>query len=211
MHDHQRPGSQWGFCLFGLALIVIAGAAYYYTLDWVAQLRKGPTPVTAEEILAMSEGKEPPSRWVTYTAKGEVIQTDVRLAKYKMPIAKYVLVPVGKRYLIAQVNPSYVGQTFSGTLGVWTNGKQAEAVPMITQSVGNASGRILHFQLDGQQNPADQITPVYIMLAMVAGLGGVFIIGGLMGPSKPPMDPYDSTVPEFSVQPTRDKATWLPR
>jgi hypothetical protein len=39
----------------------------------------------------------------------------------------------------------------------------------------------------------------------------VFVVSGLMGRSKPPVDPYGSTVPDFSVQPTRDKATWLPR
>jgi hypothetical protein len=181
--DNAKSGGSWGTALFGLGILAAVAGWWYFSLGWADDVGKGPTPITAEELLAMGEGKDPPSRWVTYTATGDFVPTDIRVMKnVTQEVAKFVLVPVGKRFLIAEVEPDFKGRTYAGKLEVWGGGgPQSDAVAEIRKLVGHQSGRLLQFQLDTRTSPANQLTAQYALQGIAAAFGVMCCLAGLCG------------------------------
>ncbi|MCI0358118.1 MAG: hypothetical protein L0211_06530 [Planctomycetaceae bacterium] len=172
-----------GFLLAGVVIIGV-GALVWFQFEymfWTAL--DGPTDVSLAELAKIEDPKQLPSEWIRVKCD-KVVETSVVVERSDGAImAKYLLVPVGDRWMIAAVKDRSSVNVIEGQLynsNCFANHDAIEAI--VSEHQDLLRGRIYPFQFHGEVDYRDNglYIPVVAGLTAVVGLVlGCMGIGGI--------------------------------
>jgi hypothetical protein len=127
-------------------------------------------PVTAAELLRIERPGSLPG-WVCYNP-ARAFDTGVEYAKItsRQITSRFLLLPVGDRWLLTEVAGQFTGLRFEGKLGQ----PDPIALRRVTTAYPNLAGRLLPYQLDARLDSAGTRLGSFCN-AGAAGLSGVLL------------------------------------
>jgi hypothetical protein len=157
----------------GVLALAAAGAFLYFGWKDVREARRGPTPLTAEQLEAAPAVGALPAAWVTVTPTG-VKDSGVRRdlsTRYgaRRPTLQYALARLDGRYLIVEtLSAPKAGSPLTGTLHDWRGDDVVSDVLARTPALRN---KLLPFYLSTREKEGGASR------ALWAGAGGSALVG----------------------------------
>jgi hypothetical protein len=177
--NSQRTFSPIRPLIFGVILVIASFVLVIWNARWIISAALGPQPMTTAELRQVADPGARFNPWVTLTYEG-FLETNVTMVSKKggqeTPTARFILIPVQDRWLIAEVPPNHGGNQVTGYLDTWWAPLRRESIQKIEASQPQHKGQFLSYQLDAVYHYGSQC------IAMVAMAGIAFIVGlGLIG------------------------------
>jgi hypothetical protein len=164
-------GKWLGQLIFGAIMMVASLVVLVMNLKWITTVFAGPVEIKLADLRAVDNPRDLPNQWVSFTFE-QGLDTGVQLVSNRSntPKARYLLVQVQDRWLIAEVPPDHAGTHIIGYVEAWSAPLNRK---VITDIQGKFPGyTLLPVQVDAVYNQRSQC---YAML----GVTGFFVIGGL--------------------------------
>lgn len=175
--EKRRSANRFAVAI-GVLVLGAAGALFYFGWKGAREARRGPTPVTAEQLAAAPSVRDLPAAWVTLTPTN-IQDTSVRRRLGTRPTLEYAVVRLGGRYLVVEsYATAQAGAPLTGTLQAWAGDEVARDVEA---RVPACHGRLLPFYLRAQERQAGEPRALWVGagLCVLVGLG--LVAGGLVG------------------------------
>ena len=186
-----------GFLLAGL-LLIGGGVAVWFQWDymfWTAL--HGPTEVSLAELAKIEDPKQLPSEWIKLKCE-KVIETNVVVERSDgVVLTKYLLVPVGDRWMIAAVKANADVHEIQGQLYNSRSFENQDAIAaIINKHLDLLRGHTCPFQFHGEVDYRDNGLYIPVFVALIGAAGLVLGCGGIAGFSFTLRSPAASAVTE---------------
>jgi hypothetical protein len=169
--DPEQPHGNLPNTLLGLGLLVAAGVVLFFTSGFVFQAFKGPQPITEQELLQITSPGWG-DNYVSYAPSQPVVDTGVQWGKKNNPGTKYLLIPVGDRFMLCSARIAASGPKFVGRLEPFGGSEDEEVISRVAGSIPGLRQRLTPIMF---QTVRSIWFDTSIALAAILGLG----IGGL--------------------------------
>jgi hypothetical protein len=177
----RRRRRAFAAVVFGLMLLG-AGAAVFPNPN-KEDAPAGPKKVTANDLAKIQNPSSLSNPWVVYVPE-RVSETGLKVVRNRLDgkqetRARYVLAPVGDRWLLAEVEGDFTGVRLEGQLQVWQSPMSKE----VLQKVGREfpDKRLLPYQLSGETGFAKGVRMNSTVGLGLAGFGLLVFVCGLAG------------------------------
>ena len=114
-------GKWVGQLIFGAILVVASLVVLSLNLKWITSVFAGPVEIKIADLRNVEDPRSLPNQWVSFTF-GNAVETGVALvgSRSSTPKARYLLVQVQDRWLVAEVPPDHVGNEIIGYVEAWS-------------------------------------------------------------------------------------------
>jgi hypothetical protein len=175
----DKPGKDLFLLLFGLACLIGSIVLVLWNLRWVRSAMAGPVKISAAELAKLDDPAKLDNPWVTIPLDGKQ-ETQLGISSKRggsvTEKSRYLLVPVGERFLIAEVPANHSGNEATGYLDRWSAPLRKEAIGKIEGKFPQLKAQMLPYQFDAEYGYRSQC---WAMLG-IAGFGlvcGLFLTG----------------------------------
>jgi hypothetical protein len=137
-------------------------------------------PIAPEDLARAESLDQIPSPWVVFTAT-KIFPTGVELVESRTGVkhtkAKYYLVQVGDRWMVAALRPNHKGKVVAGELSASRRGLANQAWHKVTTDTsGIHQGRLVPFHLEDYIDYGENWRYGFYLFAGVAGFGALFLL-----------------------------------
>lgn len=163
--------------LIAAGLVLLGVLLLFWNGRWILSALRGPTPITLAELHKVKDPADLSNPWVTFQA-ANAIETDLEMLrkdKYGTTLeARFYLVPIQDRWLIAEMPPNQVGGQFVGYLDTWWAPLRRDAIEAMRARVPDG-GQLMPFQMDGVYGYRGQCAALVGLILFFAMGGGAFM------------------------------------
>ena len=167
------------FLIFGLIFLFIGAAMFMLLIGDILAMIRGPMPMTVEQLVELKDLNTLSQKFITFKHDG-LIRTDINLVKfqngkYVQTEAKYVLIKIADRLLLAMMPPQENGATLKGLVWKWDMGiklYQTGVLEDYLKKHPEYKAKLLPYHFNVLE---DEAGTSKILLMMCGGLG---VIGG---------------------------------
>jgi hypothetical protein len=171
----QRTVSPIRPMIFGLLCVAGSLILVLWNVRWVISAVTGPQPMTAAELRQVPDPPAMFNPWVTLSYDASV-ETNLAMATtkggQKTQTARFILISLRDRWLIAEVPPDHRGNQVTGYLDVWSAPLRRESIQKIESQFPQMKDQLLPYQLDAVYGYRSQCIAMLI-------LAGIFFVLGL--------------------------------
>lgn len=175
----DKPGKDLFLLIFGIACFIGAIVVVVWNLRWVRSAMAGPVKMSTAELAQLDDPAKLDNPWVTIPLAGAQ-ETGLGISSKRggsvTDKSRYLLVPVGDRWLITEVAARHSGSEATGYLDRWSAPLRKEAIGKIEGKFPQLKAKMLPYQFDGEYSYRGQC---WAMLG-IAGFGlvcGIFLTG----------------------------------
>jgi len=172
--------------LFGLVLLG-AGAAVYPNSNKLGA-QSGPKTVTEEDLAKIQNPADLPNPWVEYIPD-RVYDTGIKIVRNQLGLkqetkTRFLLAPVGDRWLLAEVGKDFSGLRLEGQLRGGNTPMYQDLTAKVRRQFPEKAARLLPYQLDCETSFAKDTRShsmvgmglvAFGLLAVVCGVVGYFV------------------------------------
>jgi hypothetical protein len=167
----------------GVGLLVVAVVVLIFTSGFVFQAFRGPRPITEKEMLELTDPGWS-DNYVSYTPPRAFIDTGLQWGRKGNPGTKYVLLPVGDRFMLCSARIANNGPTFTGRLGSRSGVTEDEVVDRIKGSSPEVAARIMPIMLQAVRSIWFDTAVALALVLGLAGTGTWLVIWSLLARSR---------------------------
>jgi hypothetical protein len=162
-----------GGLIFGLIILIPGVGLLVYHNRWIRSVFQGPVPITLADLQKLDDPATLSNPWVSFTFDQAVdtgfVMQQTRSGDTRQR-SKYLLIEVGKRWLLADVPADFAGNHAVGYLDKWWS-------PLSNKVIDQVKGRfrdrdILPYQFNAEYSYRSEC---YSLL----GVSGFFIVAGV--------------------------------
>jgi hypothetical protein len=175
----NKPGNDLFLLIFGIACLLGSIVLVVWNVRWVRSAMAGPVKMSTAELAKLENPATLDNPWVTISLAGAQ-ETGLGISSKKggsvTDKSRYLLVPVGDRWLITEVPAKHSGGEVTGYLDRWGTPLRKEAISKIEGKSPQHKGKMMPYQFDGEYSYRGQC---WAMLG-IAGFGlvcGLFLTG----------------------------------
>lgn len=167
------------FLIFGLLFLFFGTAMLGLLLDDILATFRGPMTMSMDQLADLKDVNTLSQRFVSFKHDG-LIKTDINLVKlrngkYEKTEAKYVLIKIKDRLLLAMLPPQEYGATLNGVVRKWDVSEQPNKTGTLEDYLKKHpeyKAKLLPYQFNDMEDEAGT-SKVLLMMC-----GGMLIIGG---------------------------------
>jgi hypothetical protein len=172
------PGKWVGQLILGAVLAVASLVVLSLNLKWITSVFEGPVEVRLADLRNLESPRDLPNPWVSFTFD-KALDTGVELvsSRSNAPKARYLLVQVRDRWLIAEVPPDHAGNRVTGYVEAWS-------APLNRQVIADIAGKfpqhpLLPVQVDAVYNQRAQCYSLLGVMVFFLICGLALVVMGL--------------------------------